>query len=58
MSMAWIIITEFEVYKASKLTDEIKKDHSDGMIDIVRLDDGLLLSDDGKNWVSLIEYTY
>jgi hypothetical protein len=56
--MAWIIITEFEVYKASKLTDEIKKDHSDGMIDIVRLDDGLLLSDDGKNWVSLIEYTY
>jgi hypothetical protein len=58
MSMEWIIITEFEVYKTSKLTDEIKKAHSDGVYDIVRLDDGLLLSDDGKNWIPLIEYIH
>lgn len=56
--MEWIIITEFEVYKTSKLTDEIKKAHSDGVYDIVRLDDGLLLSDDGKNWIPLIEYIH
>ena len=56
--MNYIIISEFEVYKSSKLTDEIKKAHATGVYDIVRLEDGLLLSDDGKNWVSLIEYQH
>lgn len=56
--MKWIIITEFEVYQTSKLTDEIKKAHLDGVYDVVRLEDGLLLSDDGKEWVSLCEYSH
>ena len=56
--MTYIIITEFEVMKSGELTDEIKEAHAQGVYDIIRLEDGLLLSDDGKKWVSLIEYEH
>ena len=56
--MKYIIISEFEVYQSSELTDEIKEAHNAGIYDIVRLEDGLALSDNGEEWITLIEYIH
>lgn len=54
--MAYLLITEFEIAKTHKITKEMCKAHKAGVMDIVRMTDGMILLTAPDEWRPIDDY--
>ena len=54
--MGYLVITEFEIAQANELTEKMLEAHKQGVMDIIRMNDGTILLTAPNEWRPVDNY--